>query len=96
VPSGFGLIPALPPVLIGLPHPGSEPLNVAAPLTRPSINNDHPAEPPRPLAANSFSERWSALPARQSNSALGFASDVYSPNPLARMNLWPIQNANAH
>ena len=87
VPSGFGLIPALPPILISLPHPGSEPLNVAAPPAKPTISRDRPAEPPRPLAANSFSERWSALPAQQSESALGFASDVFSPNPLARMNL---------
>jgi hypothetical protein len=74
VPGTFGLFPLkLSPILIGLPQPGPEPLNVAAPVTTPSISGWipwMPDRPPAPLAEASqasanapqakvgFSDRW--------------------------------------
>ena len=90
VPTSFGLLGLisnkLPPILITLPHPGSEPLDVAAPLA--PVNTNPPSPPPsRPPT---FSERWSAVPAA---SALGFASGVFSPKSmLTNMPHWPIDN----
>ena len=51
LPGTFGLIPLkLAPILIGLPQPGPEPLNVAAPVTNPSISGWIPWMPDRPPA----------------------------------------------
>jgi outer membrane protein, adhesin transport system len=95
VPTSFGLIPnKLPPIMVHLPHPGAEPLNVAAPSEIPAISHDRPAEPVRPAAPETFSQRWGAIPT-QSNSALGFASDVLSPKQLMHTPVWPIENAKA-
>jgi outer membrane protein, adhesin transport system len=70
----YGLIPVkLPPILIGLPQPGPEPLNVAGPVTAPPISGWTPPVPDRPLASaaeasqasadaprskTAFSDRW--------------------------------------
>ena len=97
VPTSFGLIPnKLPPILINLPHPGSEPLNVAAPVTAPAISGDRPPVPPRPPAPGTFTERWSALPAG-TGTALGFApSSMLSPNLVAHMPVWPTGNGKTN
>lgn len=95
VPTGFGLIPPLAPIHLSLPHPGSEPLNVKATPAAPTISHERPPVPPRPLAENSFSDRWAALPASEPTTALGYASDVFSPNALTNMKLWPLANAKA-
>jgi adhesin transport system outer membrane protein len=106
VPTDFGLIPTkLPPILLTLPHPGPEPLNVAAPLTVPTISHDRPAEPAR-ASPESFSQRWSAVRPSDSfsqrwsavtrNSALGFASDPVPSNAMIRFPLWATENAEAN
>jgi outer membrane protein, adhesin transport system len=82
LPASFGilgLIPnKLPPILITLPHPGSEPLNVTAPL--PALSTNPLVSPPaRPLT---FAERWSAVPTGGSATALGYASDMLSPKSM--------------
>lgn len=57
VPGTFGIFPIkLPPIMINLPHPGSEPLNVVTPPSAP-YSNSVPPTPDRPTVA--FSERWS-------------------------------------
>jgi hypothetical protein len=57
----------LPPIMIGLPHPGPEPLNVAAPPTTPPYSGVVPPTPSRPAASDAglspqtsvaFSDRW--------------------------------------
>ena len=74
LPGTFGLIPLkLAPILIGLPQPGPEPLNVAGPVTQPPISGWTPWIPDRPLASaaeasqasadaprskTAFSDRW--------------------------------------
>jgi adhesin transport system outer membrane protein len=70
LPGTFGILPIkLPPVLIGLPQPGSEPLNVAGPVTEPRISGWVPPTPERPPVTVSgaatapppkvaFSDRW--------------------------------------
>ena len=52
VPGTFGLIPLkIAPILIGIPQPGPEPLNVAGPVTVPWISGWIPWMPDRPPAA---------------------------------------------
>ena len=49
-PGNYGLIPVkLPPILINIPQPGPEPLNVAAPRTQPVISGYVPPMPDRPI-----------------------------------------------
>jgi adhesin transport system outer membrane protein len=49
-PGNFGLIPVkLPPILINIPQPGPEPLNVAGPRTQPVISGYVPPTPDRPI-----------------------------------------------
>jgi adhesin transport system outer membrane protein len=92
VPASFGLIPTkLPPVMFHLPHPGSEPLNVAARPTVPVVSGERPPEPPRPPAAHSFAERWSALTTAQPGPALGFAPRSAAPSLMVGMPAWPIE-----
>jgi adhesin transport system outer membrane protein len=91
VPTSFGLIPTFAPILLTLPHPGSEPLNVTAMPAVPVVSNERPAEPPRPPATESFSERWGAV---QSKNALGYSSNVFSPTSFANMPAWPIAHAD--
>lgn len=84
---GFGLVPVkLPPILVGLPQPGSEPLNVAAPPTLPRISGYVPPIPERPPVVTSgaaaqaqasepgvaFSDRWLDPKATGMTSALSF------------------------
>jgi adhesin transport system outer membrane protein len=72
-PNNYGLIPVkLPPILINIPQPGPEPLNVLAPRTQPTISGYVPPTPDRPVpgpqAVNAdegaatpkiaFSDRW--------------------------------------
>jgi len=94
VPTSFGLIPdKLPPILIHLPNPGPEPLNVEGPQTVPEINNEIPPVPARP-PETSFSQRWGALQSSEARQhALGFASDLFSPESmLNKMPTWPIRD----
>jgi outer membrane protein, adhesin transport system len=71
LPGTFGIFPIkLPPIMIGLPHPGPEPLNVAAPPTIPYYSGVVSPAPPRPSVSQAnagqtasgrsvaFSERW--------------------------------------
>jgi adhesin transport system outer membrane protein len=52
VPGTFGLIPLkIAPILIGIPQPGPEPLNVAGPVTVPWISGWIPWMPDRPPTA---------------------------------------------
>jgi hypothetical protein len=97
VPNSFGLIPnKLPPILIHLPNPGPEPLNAAGPRTIPEINAEKPPVPERPPAESLFNERWSALTA-QPHSALGFASEMLSPESmLNKMPNWPVKDSKAN
>ena len=94
VPNSFGLIPdKLPPILIHLPNPGPEPLNTAAPQTFPAINTETPPVPVRPPSEGPFYERWGALQTAQPHSAIGFASEMLSPESMMKnMPVWPIQN----
>ena len=105
VPGSFGLIPKFPPILINLPHPGSEPLNVIGPPVVPTYSPVRPAEPPRPpvLARNtaentakstSFAERWDAL--HKAPTALGFTSEVFSSKSIMNMPAWPLRNAQTN
>jgi adhesin transport system outer membrane protein len=49
-PNNYGLIPVkLPPILINIPQPGPEPLNVVAPRTQPVISGYVPPTPDRPI-----------------------------------------------
>ena len=49
-PGNYGLIPVkLPPILINIPQPGPEPLNVAGPRTQPVISGYVPPMPGRPI-----------------------------------------------
>src|SRR6478752_2664190 len=49
-PGNYGLIPVkLPPILINIPQPGPEPLNVVAPRTQPVISGYVPPMPDRPI-----------------------------------------------
>ena len=49
-PGNYGLIPVkLPPILINIPQPGPEPLNVVAPRTQPMISGYVPPTPDRPI-----------------------------------------------
>jgi adhesin transport system outer membrane protein len=49
-PGNYGLIPVkLPPILINIPQPGPEPLNVVAPRTQPVISGYVPPTPDRPI-----------------------------------------------
>ena len=49
-PGNYGLIPVkFPPILINIPQPGPEPLNVAAPRTQPVISGYVPPMPDRPI-----------------------------------------------
>jgi hypothetical protein len=94
----------LPPILIGLPQPGSEPLNVAAPPTLPHISGYVPPTPERPPVVTSgaaaqaqasepsvaFSDRWMDPKA---TSVLSFghpASNVFTPSQMQNMPQWPI------
>src|SRR5262245_32305075 len=61
VPGTFGLIPLkIAPILIGVPQPGPEPLNVAAPVTVPWISGFVPWMPERPPAAAAAAAQASA------------------------------------
>ena len=91
VPGTFGLIPLkLAPILIGIPQPGPEPLNVASPVTSPSISGWTPWMPDRPPAAMAeasqasasapqtkvgFSDRW------LDPTATALAAPVYNTGP---------------
>ncbi len=92
VPSSFGLLPnKLAPIMIHLPHPGAEPLNVAAPPAKPAISRDHASEPPRPEVPSTFTERWSSTLPSQPDTALGFAMDVFSPkSSMQTTPIWPM------
>src|SRR6185436_2790867 len=73
-PGNYGLIPIkLPPILINIPQPGPEPLNVVAPRTQPTISGYVPPTPDRPIPSPgaarasaddgaapkvAFSDRW--------------------------------------
>src|SRR6185312_10795478 len=49
-PGNYGLIPVkFPPILINIPQPGPEPLNVVAPRTQPVISGYVPPTPDRPI-----------------------------------------------
>jgi outer membrane protein, adhesin transport system len=49
-PNNYGLIPVkFPPILINIPQPGPEPLNVVAPVTQPVISGYVPPMPDRPI-----------------------------------------------
>ena len=49
-PGNYGLIPVkLPPILINIPQPGPEPLNVTGPRTQPVISGYVPPTPERPI-----------------------------------------------
>jgi outer membrane protein, adhesin transport system len=94
LPHSFGLIPdKFPPILIHLPNPGPEPLNTAAPQTFPAINTETPPVPARPPSEAQFYQRWGALQTTQLQSAIGFASEMLSPESMMKnMPVWPIQN----
>ena len=94
VPGSFGLIPPLAPIQINLPHPGSEPLNVATPPTRPVYDATIPPQPPRPAPSRSFADRWGAVPSG-SGTAVGFASEIFSTSAMKDMPHWPIKDAQA-
>jgi adhesin transport system outer membrane protein len=98
VPTSFGLMPdKLPQILINLPNPGSEPLNVAGKRVSPPVTEQIPPEPARPPAADhSFNERWGALPSGSQAKAIGFAPEVFSPESLFKLPIWPIQSAKAN
>jgi adhesin transport system outer membrane protein len=93
VPTGFGLIPSFAPILLKLPHGGSEPVNVTGTPIVPTVSNERPAspEPQRPPALDSFAGRWDAV---QSDTALGYAQSMFSSNSLMNMPSWPIKSAN--
>lgn len=97
LPKSFGLAGLisnkLPPIMMSLPHPGPEPLNVAAPL--PTVNAAPPTQPPpRPP----LSQRWSALKTANSGQAMSYATqDIFSPKSIVtNMPHWPIQNQNSN
>jgi adhesin transport system outer membrane protein len=92
VPSSFGLIPTFAPIILTLPHPGSEPLNVTAMPTAPGVVETRPPEPVRPVPPESFADRWGGV---KSGSALGYASNVFSPMSFVDMPAWPIVEAGA-
>jgi len=94
VPGSFGLIPPLAPILINLPQPGSEPLNVATPPARPVYDATIPAEPQRPAPSVSFADRWGAIQSG-TTTAVGFASEIFSKNSMKSMPAWPIKDAHA-
>ena len=93
VPGTFGLIPLkIAPILIGIPQPGPEPLNVAGPVTSPSISGWTPWMPDRPPAAMAeasqasasapetkvgFSDRW------LDPTATALAAPIYNAGPQA-------------
>jgi adhesin transport system outer membrane protein len=93
LPSSFGLaglIPnRLPPLLITLPHPGSEPLNVVAPLPMLPGYGSVPFGAPPSSPPPSFAERWAGIAPATS---LGYAADMFSPQSLtAGMPSWPAE-----
>jgi adhesin transport system outer membrane protein len=95
VPTNFGLIPTkLPPILVDLPHPGSEPLNVSGPRKSPAVSAPIPPEPP--ASGHSFSQRWGALAPESQTKALGFASEISSPDYLVKFPIGPAQLAKAN
>jgi adhesin transport system outer membrane protein len=92
VPTSFGLIPdKLPPILITLPNPGPEPLNVRGPVTAPPVATEPPPEPARPPSGETFNQRWGAL--SDPTKAIGFAPEVFTPDSLMKFPLWPIHAA---
>jgi adhesin transport system outer membrane protein len=95
VPSSFGLIPdKLPPILITLPNPGPEPLNVRGPVTAPPVATEPPPEPARPPSGETFNQRWGAL--SDPTKAIGYAPEVFRPESLMKFPLWPIQSAKSN
>lgn len=86
VPGTFGILPVkLPPILINLPHPGSEPLNVAVPPNTP-YSNVVPPTPARPTVA--FSERWA-----DPTTATASAAPMLNPMDAPMLNLGQAQPA---
>jgi outer membrane protein, adhesin transport system len=78
---GFGLVPVkLPPILVGLPQPGSEPLNVAAPPTLPRISGYVPPTPERPPVVV---PPGSATQAQASEANVAFSDRWYDPKATA-------------
>jgi adhesin transport system outer membrane protein len=91
VPSSFGLLPSFPPILLTLPQPGPEPVNVTGTPSSPAVSSERPAVPPRPPAQESFTQRWGAI---ESNTAMGYAPEVFSsPKSMATLPKWPIVSA---
>jgi adhesin transport system outer membrane protein len=79
VPGTFGIFPVkLPPIVINLPHPGSEPLNVAVPPNK-SYSNVIPPTHARPTVA--FSERWA------DPTATGSTAPILNPIDAPMLNL---------
>jgi hypothetical protein len=86
IPGTFGILPIkLPPILINLPHPGSEPLNVAVPPNTP-YTNVIPPTPARPTVA--FSERWA-----DPTTATASAAPILNPMDAPMLNLGQAQPA---
>jgi outer membrane protein, adhesin transport system len=78
---GFGLVPVkLPPILVGLPQPGSEPLNVAAPPTLPRFSGYVPPTPERPPVVV---PPGSAAQAQASEANVAFSDRWYDPKATA-------------
>jgi adhesin transport system outer membrane protein len=89
-PHSFGLFPdKLPPIMISLPNPGPEPLNTLGQPTTPPYNDEPPPQPARPGPDSPFAERWGAATKSLKSSALGFASDIFSPKSLMQSPIWP-------
>ena len=77
---GFGLVPVkFPPILVGLPQPGSEPLNVAAPRTVPRISGYVPPIPERPPVVTS----GAAAQAQASELSVAFSDRWFDPKANA-------------
>ena len=77
----FGLVPVkLPPILVGLPQPGSEPLNVAAPPKLPHISGYVPPTPERPPVVV---PPGAAAQAQASEPNVAFSDRWYDPKASA-------------
>jgi adhesin transport system outer membrane protein len=102
VQNNYGLIPVkLPPILINIPQPGPEPLNVAGPRTQPVISGYVPPVPDRPPGAtaahaeasadepkSAFSDRW------LDPTASALSTPVHQIGPNEPMSIQPQQQAS--
>jgi adhesin transport system outer membrane protein len=110
LPGTFGLFPLkVPPVMIDLPHPGSEPLNVKNPPAT-TYDKSVPPAPARPEKMT-FQDRWvsstetaTAAPITQgqqsaaaadSGQSLGYTESIFSPNSFKQIPGFPTQSAKA-